>query len=267
MENRYSMSIEENIFVAKRNIIDYIWKSANLEGIVVTYPETESIYNGLSIHNFKVNDIIAINNLKHAWQFVLENIDYPTDYPFLCEINRKVGGEHLIRNAGFIRNAPVSKGGTDWKPDMPIESQIKEQLKEILSIQNETDRSLTLMLYCMRKQIFFDGNKRTAMLVANHVMISSGAGIISVPIKCQGEFREMLIKFYESGEMEHLKEFLWANCIDGIAFQHGQEEQEGMIPKVCLNLEQQTRVTHSWFLITGYPYIHLPWMQNRMQER
>lgn len=40
---------EENVFVAKRNLVDYIWKSANLEGIAVTFPETEAIYNGLNV--------------------------------------------------------------------------------------------------------------------------------------------------------------------------------------------------------------------------
>ncbi|MDR1604455.1 MAG: hypothetical protein LBS10_06655 [Gracilibacteraceae bacterium] len=76
MQDKFKMTVEENIFVAKRNIIDYIWKSANLEGISVTYPDTEAIYNGLSISNMKIDDIIAINNLKHAWGFVLENINY-----------------------------------------------------------------------------------------------------------------------------------------------------------------------------------------------
>ncbi len=89
------MTVEQNIFAAKRNIVDYIWKSANLEGIPVTYSDTESIFNGFSVSCMKVDNIIAINNLKHAWRFVLERVDYPTDYPFICEINRKIGGGEL----------------------------------------------------------------------------------------------------------------------------------------------------------------------------
>ena len=46
MENKFNLTREQNIFVAKRNIVDYIWKSANLEGIGVTYPETQAIYDG-----------------------------------------------------------------------------------------------------------------------------------------------------------------------------------------------------------------------------
>lgn len=220
MENRYSMTVEQNIFVAKRNIVDYIWKSANLEGIAVTYPDTEAIFNGFSVPNMKVDDIIAINNLKHAWRFVLETTDYPTNYNFICEVNRKIGDGELFYNAGFIKNTPVSIGKTNWKLDMSIESRIKEQIQDIVTNDGttETNKALTLMLYCMRKQMFFDGNKRTAMLAANHMLIKSGAGIVTIPIEIQPQFTKMLIDFYESGNMEQIKNFLYENCIDGIAF-------------------------------------------------
>ena len=119
------MTVEQNIFVAKRNIIDYMWKSARLEGIGVTYPDTEAIFNGLTVQGVSVKDTVAINNLKHSWNFVLENVDYPTDYPFICKINQIVGGDSLIFNAGFVRNVPISIGGTTWKSDIPIVSIIK----------------------------------------------------------------------------------------------------------------------------------------------
>ena len=73
MENKFNLTREQNIFVAKRNIVDYIWKSANLEGIGVTYPETQAIYDGGIVNGLTVDSIIAINNLKYAWQFILEN--------------------------------------------------------------------------------------------------------------------------------------------------------------------------------------------------
>ena len=62
-KDKYSMSLEENIFVAKRNLIDYIWKSANLEGIAVTYPQTEIISEGMAVNGMRINDINAIVNL------------------------------------------------------------------------------------------------------------------------------------------------------------------------------------------------------------
>lgn len=226
MEPKYRMTVEQNIFVAKRNIVDYIWKSAHLEGLAVTYPDTEAIFNGLSVAGVAVKDIIAVNNLKHAWQFVLDSLDYPVDYPFICQINRLVGGDNLVYHAGFIRNVPVTIGGTSWKPEMPIESQIKEDLLEIRAIPEPTDRALTLMLYIMRKQMFLDGNKRTAMLAGNAEMISSGCGIISVPIEKQRDFTMLLINYYESGDMAEIKDFLYEGCIDGIDFPEMTSDNE-----------------------------------------
>jgi Fic family protein len=219
MESKYRMTREDNIFVAKRNIVDYIWKSAKLEGLTVTYPDTDAIYNGMSVANVPVDEIIAVNNLKYAWQFVLENLDYEIDYPYILHIHRLVGGDTLIRDAGRSRKIPVRIGGTSWKPDMPIESQIKEQLADVLSIQSPTERAVMLTLYLMRKQIFLDGNKRAAMLAGNQVMIASGCGIISVPIEHQQTFRNMLIAFYESGNADELRRFLCENCIDGMDFE------------------------------------------------
>ncbi|WP_197079495.1 Fic family protein [Desulfosporosinus sp. I2] len=211
------MTAEENIFVIKRNIVDYIWKSARLEGIRITYADTEAICNGGIVSNLKADDVVAINNLKHAWQFVIESVKYPIDFPYICEIHKYVGS-NLIRGAGSIRNVPVSIGGTTWKPDMPIESKITEELVDILRIESPTERGITLMLHIMRRQMFLDGNKRTSMFVANHVMISSGAGIITIPIEYQRDFTALLIRFYETYKKNEIINYVYEHCIDGIEF-------------------------------------------------
>lgn len=232
MSAKYQMTREENIFVAKRNIIDYIWKSARLEGLAVTYPDTEAIFNGMRAPNVKVDEIVAVNNLKHAWQFLLDNLDVPLDYNYVCHLNKKVGGDNLIINAGYLRKVPVSIGGTSWKPDMPIESQIKEQMEEINQISDATDRAIHMMLYLMRKQMFLDGNKRTSMLAGNQIMIANGCGIISVPIEYQSDFTEMLVRFYETNDPAEISSLVYENCIDGIDFRQNeilseQQEMEG----------------------------------------
>lgn len=224
MENKFKMSVSENIFLAKRNIVDIIWKSAKLEGLNVTFPDTEAIFNGLVVSDIKVDTVIAINNLKHAWQFVLDSVDYPIDYPYICKINQYVGS-NLIDNAGFIRNFPVSIGGTIWKPEMPIESKIKEEISEITQISNPTDRAVTLMLALMRRQMFSDGNKRTSMLAGNQVMISNGVGVISVPIELQREFSKLLVEFYETNQMDKIKDFVFNFCIEGIPAINNQQQQ------------------------------------------
>ena len=219
MENKYNLTREQNVFIAKRNIVDYIWKSANLEGIGVTYPETQAIYDGGIVNGLTVDNIIAINNLKYAWEFILENKDIKSDYNTLCYIHKLTVDKLVLeQNLGKLRTTPVNIGGTTWKPDFPIESKIKEELEELLSEQDKTTTEIAIevMLYIMRRQMFIDGNKRVAMLFANKIMIDNGNVIISIAQDKQAEFYEKLIKYYESGIMDNLKIWIYENCIDGI---------------------------------------------------
>ena len=223
-ENKFKMTEEQNVYVAKRNIVDYIWKSAHLEGLGVTFPQTQDIYDGGIINGLPRDEVVAVNNLKHAWQFIFETLDYPMDLSYICHLNQVVGS-NLIYDSGYLRKVPVRMGGTSWVPDMPIESQIKEELQDIMGISVATDRAITLMLWSMRRQMFPDGNKRTSMLAANQVMIQNGCGVISVPIEKQDRFKELLVRFYETNDMSVLKSFVYDDCIDGVDFPKEQERR------------------------------------------
>ena len=91
--------------------------------------------------------------------------------------------------------------------------------RELEQTQHQQRRLENRMLYLMRKQMFLDGNKRTAMLAANAEMIASGCGIISIPIEQQRDFMDLLIRYYESNDMEEIKEFVYQTSIDGIEFE------------------------------------------------
>lgn len=77
---------------------------------------------------------------------------------------------------------PVTIGGTSYVPPMPIESIVKENIEEILKTDMPSDeKAIRLCLYCMKTQIFNDGNKRAAVIFANHYLISQGGGMIIIP--------------------------------------------------------------------------------------
>ena len=182
------------------------------------YYFTRRIFNGAAAPGVKVSDIVAVNNLKHAWQFLFDTLDVPLDYSYVCKLNQFVGGDSLIYNAGYIRTLPVSIGGTSWKPDIPVEDDIKARLIELQAVESPTERAIDVMLYCMRGQFYLDGNKRTAMLAANQIMIANGQGIISVPEELIRDFTQNLVNYYESGNKETIAQFVYDNCIDGMAF-------------------------------------------------
>ena len=219
MENKFNLTREQNVFVAKRNIVDYIWKSANLEGIGVTYPETQAIYDGGIVNGLTVDKIIAINNLKYAWQFILENAGINYDFNVLYHLHKLTCDKLVLdQDLGKLRTTPVNIGGTSWKPQFPIESQIKEELERLLNQpeKTKTEISIEIMLWIMRRQMFTRGNKRVGMLFANKIMIDNGCGIITISQENQPTFFEKLIKFYETGDNTDLKEWIYETSIDGI---------------------------------------------------
>ena len=218
MKSKYDMTQEENIFLAKRNIVDYIWKSANLEGIGITYPDTQAIYNGMSVEGYSIEDINAVNDLKHAWQFLLEHINDELNLDFVKAVHR-VLGKFTVINSGTVRRDEVRIGGTDWIPAIPDEEKIDEKILEIMNNKESyLDKALDMMLYLMRTQMFLDGNKRLAMLIGNKIMIENGQGIISVNQKDIKEFYRLLVAYYETNDMTKIKQFLYDSCIDGMNF-------------------------------------------------
>lgn len=216
MENKYNMTQEQNIFLAKRNIVDSIWKSANLEGIAVTFPETQKIYDGGNIEHLRIDEIVTINNLKHAWQFMLSTINDKVDFNYISNIHSLVGS-NLVEAPGKLRIYDVKMAGTNWKPELPSKEKLDALLEDYSKEQNETYKIIVLMCKLMKMQLFNDGNKRTAMLIANHELIRQGKGIISIAEENKVEFGTKLIEFYEDeNNLQSLVEFIYDKCLYGI---------------------------------------------------
>ena len=214
VEEDLKEEIKVNIDFAKRHLVDTIYKQARLEGIATTFADTESIIEGGKVNNMTSEDVMKIVNLKHAWKFILNKnvIQSPTNFSLLCEINKLVQ-EGFYYGAGKIRSTPVSIGGTEWKPELPIESVIKEELEDIFNSDLKAmDKAIELLLYTTKKQIFIDGNKRTAVIFANHYLISRGSGIIVIPSEKIEEFKTLLINYYEGKDEKTIRAFLKKEC-------------------------------------------------------
>lgn len=214
IEEELSEKVELNIDFAKRHLVDTIYKQAILEGVATTFADTENIIEGGKVNNMTPEDIMKIINLKHAWEFILNKniILSNTNFALLCEINKLVE-EGFYYSAGKVRNVPVTIGGTTWKPELPIESVIKEELEEIFnSKMDDIDRAIELLLYTMKKQVFIDGNKRTSVIFSNHYLISKGKGIIVIPAELTGEFKDLLITYYEGKDKNKIKVFIKEKC-------------------------------------------------------
>ena len=215
MENKYKMTLEQNIFLAKRNLVDNVYANARMEGKNVTFPQTKTILDGVNVTSLKLDEIQCILNLRDAWKFVINNIEKQFNLDFICKVN-----EYVARNEslewGTLRTGMVEITGTQYIPEIPNKEKVEKNIKDILKIENATQRAITYMLYGMRSQLFWDGNKRTSTIVANKIMIENGAGIIKVPDEKLEKLNELLTEYYNSNDMQKISDFIYENCIDGI---------------------------------------------------
>ena len=199
------------IEMAKRLLVDSIWKSANLEGLGTTFPKTEAILANAPTET-KSEEVLFVINMKRAWQFLLDNLDNPNNIMLLREYN-KVVGELLFRNNGEIRTFPVQIGGTSWEPELPNSAAIIADLQEIDSIDDIELKALKFFCFVARTQMFIDGNKRVAQLIANKILIENDIGIFQIPIEKLEQFKILLIEFYETADDTAIIDFMKESCI------------------------------------------------------
>ena len=212
----YNMTKEENIFCAKRVLVDSIYKQANLEGIGVTFAETQDILNNVNVDKVTPTDMSKVCCLRDGWHYLFDHLDEPVDLVFLESIHELTARFDVpYQYLGKLRVDDVMISGTDWRPEIPDVEIIYRDLQELNRIECITDRALSIGLYIMRTQMFKDGNKRVGSFAANKILIENGRGIFNVPVKYDGAFKQMLVDYYESNDNVKLKEWIADNCLQG----------------------------------------------------
>lgn len=216
MKDKYNMTLNDNIFFAKRKLIDNIYSSANLEGIAVTFADTVSFINNVNTGNISVDDMLKLKGLKDAWELTLNTINDELTIDYIKKIHFQICKGQNIIPLGEFRNKGVGITGTTWRPKLPSECNYEQELKEIMANPNKLEKCIELFCWMQRSQMFLDGNKRVANLVANKEMIKNGQGIITIPVEKIGDYLPLLINYYETNDNNKLKQWLYDNCIDGI---------------------------------------------------
>lgn len=213
-EDELSADVISNIAFARANMKMNIYDQAVLEGVVTSFPQTEEIIENGKVSGMTATDVQKILNLKHAWEFILDRdvVASRSDYYMLSHIARLVN-EGFFAEGGRIRGVPVTIGGSSYVPPLPNEIDVKDKIREIVEENDDAiNIAIKLCLYCMRTQIFLDGNKRASVIFANHYLISHGGGILVIPEKEVPEFKRLLVKYYESEELPIIAAFMKERC-------------------------------------------------------
>lgn len=207
-------NVINNIAFARVNMKSNIYDQAVLEGVATSFPQTEEIIDNGKVSGMTATDVQKILNLKHAWEFILDKdvIASKSDYYMLSYIARLIN-EGFFAEGGRIRGVPVTIGGSSYIPPIPNEIDIKDEITEIIDDDADAiDIAIKLCLYCMKTQIFLDGNKRASVIFANHYLISHGGGFLVIPEKEVPEFKNLLVKYYEGEDISIISDFMKKNC-------------------------------------------------------
>ena len=185
-----------------------------LGGVATSFPQTEEIIENGKVSGMTATDVQKILNLKHAWEFILDRdvISSRSDYYMLSHIARLVN-EGFFDDGGRIRGVPVTIGGSSYVPPLPNELNVKDRIREIVEDDDEPiNIAVKLCLYCMKTQIFLDGNKRAAVIFANHYLIAHGGGFLVIPEKEVPEFKRLLVRYYEGEDIAVIGTFMKERC-------------------------------------------------------
>ena len=216
-EDRFHLTPEQSLFLAKKKWDENVYCGMKMENRAVTFPQTQTILNGVNVPNVQLDDIQAILNMRDAWKFLLGTVNEEVTFEYWCKLN-----EYIARNEalewGKLRTGIVGISGTDYEPPIPNKEKTIEELKSILSTSNAsaTDKALEAFVWGTRGQFFWDGNKRTSLMLANKILILAGAGIMTITDKYMEQFNTILLNYYNTGKSEELKQFLYENAIQGM---------------------------------------------------
>lgn len=216
-QDKYKLTHKQSVFLAKKKWDENIYCGMKMENRAVTFPQTQTILNGVNVASVQLDDIQAILNMRDVWKYLLNTLGEPITLKYLCKLN-----EYIARNEalewGKLRTGTVAISGTEYIPPVPTADSVRSELTKILTdnTTTATEKALNVFVWGARGQFFWDGNKRTSMTLANKILISEGRGILTITDKYMQEFNTLLLDYYNTGNCEQLKAFLYDNAIQGI---------------------------------------------------
>ncbi len=215
-QDKYRLTPEQSRFLAKKKWDENVYCGMKMENRAVTFPQTKTILEGINVPEVRLDDIQAILNMRDAWRFLLNAIDAPVTLEYLCKLNDFIARNEALE-WGKLRTGRVAISGTDYIPPVPIQAAVEDELSSILQQDTPaTEKALSAFCWGARGQFFWDGNKRTSLVLANKILLEAGAGMLTITEQHMEKFNGLLVEFYNTGEADSLKAFLYGNAIQGI---------------------------------------------------
>lgn len=247
MQDKYNLTQEQSVFLAKKMIKENVYSGVKLEGINLTFPETQAILDGINVPSATIDDIQTILNMRDAWRYVLKTLDEPFTLDYACRVNYYVARNESL-DWGVLRYGEVGIGGTDYKPPIPERRNVEESIQRIMDWDvSITEKAIHYFVWGSKQQLFWDGNKRTSLICANKILLQHGHGIMTIRDNNAVKFNELLTKYYEektgNTNYNNLVNFLYENGMEGIEFakqpyQETEMQREMRMDRMDMDIER-----------------------------
>lgn len=207
------------LFKAQKMLPEYIFDTSQLENNPITFPEVKTLIDGITIGGHKISDVEQVLNIKNTWQMLLEKIknnEFEVTKKMFNKVNGIIAREEAL-SWGQFRDGNVSIAGTHvYTPPnfTELDDIFDNEIKVVLNNFTPLEQAIRLFLWGALNQFYWDGNKRTARIMANGVLIDNGIGIFNIKTNDILEFNTLMIDFYETKNANNIVRFLHQKCID-----------------------------------------------------
>jgi Fic family protein len=210
----------------QKSLPQFVWEAAQLEGNPFTFPEVQTLLDGVTVGGRKISDAQQILGLRDSMRMLCEEVLTGTFAPtkdMACRLNALIARDEalewgLFRGEGKERsNVSVNLGPLTWLPKLTeaggqnLIDAFENGTAALAAIDDPIERAFALKLFMAREQFFFDGNKRTARAMMNGVLMNHGFDGISIPATKQLAYNQAMTKFYPSGDATEMMQLL-ASC-------------------------------------------------------
>jgi Fic family protein len=207
------------IFLAKKQISEFVCDAVNLEGINYTLPEVQTLLDGITVGGHRVQDQTITLNQASAWKYLFKSIEdntFQISKHFMCELHAIAANEEAL-TWGCFRDGGVTIAGTAYQPPhhTSLSSTINNMVGQYLDFSQDNiyPKAISFFLDMARTQFFYDVNKRMGRFMMNGILLKNGYPAINLSAKRQLEFNQLMLAFYDSGEKQLMIEFM-ISCLD-----------------------------------------------------
>ena len=195
-----------------------MFDTVSLEGNPFTLPEVKTLLEGVTVGGHRLADERQVLNQAASWRELLVRVEsrsFAVDRRTFCELHGLVAREEALE-WGEFRTGPVTIAGTHHRPPPPerLSELFDQGLAALECVPSIHERAIATFLFGALHRFFFDGNKRTARLMMNGLLLAAGEDALSVPAGRRLQFNEAMIRFYDERDGSEMMRFMTDCSLD-----------------------------------------------------